>query len=55
MRSTIVRIPVHKWVVPQGYFRSACCENATDEVFAAVFHPDGGRIASAGRDRVICI
>ena len=27
----------------------------TDEVFAAVFHPDGSRIASAGRDRVIRI
>jgi WD40 repeat protein len=27
----------------------------TDEVFAAVFHPDGGRIAAAGRDRVIRI
>jgi WD40 repeat protein len=25
----------------------------TDEVFTAVFHPDGDRIASAGRDRVI--
>jgi WD40 repeat protein len=25
----------------------------TDEVFAAVFHPDGTRIASAGRDRAV--
>src|SRR5499427_10571579 len=25
----------------------------TDEVFAAVFHPDGMRIASAGRDRAV--
>jgi WD40 repeat protein len=24
-------------------------------VFAAVFHPDGKRIASAGRDRTVCV
>jgi hypothetical protein len=28
-------------------------EGHTDEVFAAVFHPDGTRIASAGRDRAV--
>ena len=28
-------------------------EGHTDEVFAAVFHPDGRRIASAGRDRAV--
>jgi WD40 repeat protein len=27
----------------------------TDEVFAAVFHPDGQRVASAGRDRAILL
>src|SRR5262249_52836614 len=28
-------------------------EGHTDEVFATVFHPDGTRIASAGRDRAV--
>jgi WD40 repeat protein len=28
-------------------------EGHTDEVFAAAFHPDGTRIASAGRDRAV--
>src|SRR5262249_54927570 len=28
-------------------------EGHTDEVFAAVFYPDGTRVASAGRDRAI--
>jgi WD40 repeat protein len=27
----------------------------TDEVFAAAFHPDGTRLATAGRDRAVCL
>src|SRR5262249_6805230 len=45
---------VRLWDVATGA-PGAVLKGHTDEVFAAVFHPDGTRLASAGRDRAILL
>src|SRR5438876_913546 len=50
-RSRDAAATVRLWNLDSGACR--VLHGHTDEVFAAAFHPDGTRLATAGRDRAI--